>query len=92
MSDRIREKLLQELKWAKSKVASLERQLVRVTECEEFGHDWVFTGATTIGCCEGCVCSAPVYSCTRCAAIDYGDNADAVEIRKLCERDGPATF
>lgn len=36
------------------------------------------------GCDDNCQCSVPVNVCARCGDCDYGDNADAIEIRRHC--------
>lgn len=55
--------------------------------CER-GHDWQSIGGCNAGCDEVCGCSVPVNTCTRCGDCDYGENADAEQIRRLCEEAG----
>lgn len=50
--------------------------------CER-GHDMQSTGGCNCGCEDG-ACSVPVHVCTRCGDCDYGDNAEATEIRQHC--------
>lgn len=50
----------------------------------EAGHDMKCIGGCSAGCAEWCTCSVPVHVCTRCGDIDYGDNAEADEIRAKC--------
>lgn len=50
--------------------------------CTILGHRWVFTGAANCGC-PGGGCSVPVHEC-ECGDCDYGDNADADEVRRRC--------
>ena len=56
--------------------------------CGVLGHKWVFVGGANCGCEDG-GCSVPVHEC-HCGDCDYGDNAEADEIRKRCgwEREG----
>lgn len=53
--------------------------------CQD-GHDWRFIGGRNCGCEDG-VCSVPVYECAICRGCDYGENAEAVQIRAECERE-----
>lgn len=48
------------------------------------GHDWQSIGGRNAGCDEDCVCSVPVNLCRLCGDSDYGDNADADEVRSQC--------
>ncbi len=50
----------------------------------EGGHDWQSIGGCNAGCGEECGCSVPVYTCTRCGDSDYGENAEAEDIRNEC--------
>lgn len=51
--------------------------------CSILGHKWVHTGGANCGCEDG-GCSVPVHECEACLDCDYGDNADADEVRKYC--------
>jgi hypothetical protein len=51
--------------------------------CEE-GHDWQSVGGCNAGCGEKCGCSVPVNRCARCGDYDYGDNAEAEQVRRAC--------
>ena len=51
--------------------------------CEK-SHDWHSLGGCNAGCHADCSCSAPVNSCRRCGDSDYGDNAEAEEVRADC--------
>jgi hypothetical protein len=51
----------------------------------EVGHDWVSIGGCNAGCGPDCGCSAPVNECSRCKDCDYGDNAEAEEVRSACQ-------
>lgn len=59
--------------------------------CAMLGHKWVHIGGGGCGCgCEDGGCSVPVHECEVCGDCDYGDNAEADEIRARCrERGGP---
>jgi hypothetical protein len=50
----------------------------------EAGHDWQSTGGCNAGCHDDCSCSVPVRICTRCGDCDYGDNAEAEQVRADC--------
>lgn len=53
--------------------------------CRQYGHTWKQTGGCNAGCeARDCQCSVPVYHCTKCGDCDYGDNAEATEIRHEC--------
>ena len=77
--------LLAELAAAEDRVAQL-RMEVRASSCREHGHDWQSYGGCNAGCDLGgdCGCSVPVNACTKCGDCAYGDNADAVEVRRRC--------
>lgn len=52
--------------------------------CAVLGHKWEFTGCANCGCdCGGC--SVPVHHCIACGVCDYGDNAEADDIREECQ-------
>jgi hypothetical protein len=57
--------------------------------CAILGHKWKFVGAAGCGCLDGC-CSVPVSECTSCGDCDYGDTAEADEIRAKCRESGPS--
>lgn len=51
----------------------------------EAGHDWHSLGGCNAGCHpEHCACSVPVNTCRRCGDCDYGDNAEAEQVRADC--------
>jgi hypothetical protein len=50
----------------------------------EGGHDWRTLGGCNAGCHADCSCSVPVNFCRRCGDCDYGDNADAEQVRVDC--------
>lgn len=52
--------------------------------CAILGHKWVSIGGMNAGCYCG-QCSAPVHQCESCGDCDYGENAEADEIRLECE-------
>jgi hypothetical protein len=54
--------------------------------CAILGHKWVHVGGANCGCDDG-GCSVPVHKCDACGDYDYGDNAEAREIRALCKED-----
>lgn len=69
---------------ARAEVARLERQAAGAT-CREMGeHDWKSIGGCNAGCGELCGCSVPVHQCTRCGDCDYGENAEAEQVRADC--------
>lgn len=80
--------LAEELAEAEAKVAQLKRRALTAT-CAEIGHDWHSTGGRNCGCHEWAGCSIPVNECRCCEACDYGVNAEAVEIVRLCKEHHP---
>lgn len=66
-----------------AELARIEREIAQ-GPCREYGHDWNSIGGANAGCCELCSCSVPVYVCAKCGDIDYGDNAEATEVREQC--------
>lgn len=55
-------------------------------ECAVLGHDWKFVGGMNCGCDETWGgCSVPVHQCRACGDLDYGDNEEADETRRLCK-------
>lgn len=50
----------------------------------EAGHDWHSLGGRNACCHDECGCSVPVNICRRCGDCDYGDNAEAKEVRSEC--------
>lgn len=81
--------LADQLAAARAEVARLERIAATAT-CREIGCDMQSVGGCNAGCGEdGCACSVPVHTCTRCGDCDYGENEDAIEVRRRCaERRG----
>jgi hypothetical protein len=70
---------------------SIERLIAEATvlaggdhPCAVLGHRWVFIGCGGCGCEDRHGCSIPVHECA-CGDCDYGDNAEADEIRARCE-------
>ncbi len=51
--------------------------------CSVLGHKWAFSGGANCGCPDG-GCSIPVHECDACGDCDYGDNADADDVREKC--------
>jgi hypothetical protein len=47
-------------------------------------HDWVSPAGCNCGCHELACSSAPAHERSRRGTCDYGDNADAIEIRPQC--------
>jgi hypothetical protein len=52
--------------------------------CSVLGHKWKHIGGRNCGCRNG-HCSFPVHECEACGDCDYGDNAEAREIKLECE-------
>lgn len=52
--------------------------------CEK-RHAWKSIGGANAGCDKNCCCSVPVHECSDCGDCDYGDNAEADEVRRNCE-------
>lgn len=50
----------------------------------EGGHDMKHIGGCNAGCHKDCCCSVPVHTCSRCGDSDYGDNAEADQVRADC--------
>jgi hypothetical protein len=75
--------LQNQLEAARAEVARLEREARQAT-CRELGrHDWRLRGGRWCGCEDG-GCSIPVHECSRCGDCDYGQNAEADEIKTQC--------
>ena len=77
--------LLDALEAARAEVLRLERQAASAT-CAEIGHRWLSVGGRNAGCGLYCGCSVPVHECSVCKDSDYGENAEAEEIRADCRR------
>ncbi len=73
------------LEAAKAEVVRLERQAAQAS-CAEVGHSWKSLGGCNAGCeiADACSCSVPVHECERCGDCDYGENAEALEIKIAC--------
>lgn len=56
--------------------------------CQDGLHKWKSIGGKNAGCGDTCGCSVPVHECTVCGDCDYGQNADADEVRATCEITG----
>jgi len=58
--------------------------------CAVLGHKWEIVGGANAGCHpRDCQCSIPVNECSVCGDCDYGENAEADEIRERCMREFP---
>lgn len=70
---------------AEARVEEIKRQ-IRTGPCAQHGHDWQSSGGCNAGCILGehCTCSVPVNVCSKCSDCDYGENAEAAEIRAAC--------
>lgn len=75
-------RLAEQLEEARAEVARLERIAATAT-CRDLGHDWQSLGGASCGCDDG-LCSVPVNHCSRCGDCDYGENADADDVRAKC--------
>lgn len=51
--------------------------------CEK-GCDMKHIGGCNAACHDDCACSVPVHTCSRCGDCDYGDNAEAKQVRADC--------
>jgi hypothetical protein len=74
--------LADRLEAARAEVERLQRQAAAAT-CAEIGHCWECLGGANCGCESG-TCSVPVNECSVCRDCDYGDNADADQVRRQC--------
>lgn len=75
--------LHEEIAEAEARVSALKRQLAS-EPCAAHGCDMQFYGGASAGCGDGCNCSVSVHVCSKCGDCDYGDNAEAIEIRRQC--------
>ena len=83
----------EQLAAARDEVARLERlAFIEAKDCAANGHVWAFRGGRNCGCPDVTGCSLPVHECVVCGDFDYGDNAEAVEIRRGCEQDASDAF
>lgn len=78
--------LLDQLAEAEATAERLRREIAGA-ECSIVGHDWKHIGGRNAGCCFECWCSVPVYECRKCKDCDYGENADASEVKRKCRDD-----
>lgn len=76
--------IVDDLDEARAKVKRLEL-LMASANCRDVGHKMESMGGANCGCEEWSSCSVPVKVCKVCGICDYGDNDDAVEIRRQCE-------
>ncbi len=76
-------RLIDQIEQARATLERLERQAASAT-CADLGHDWKSIGGCNCGCHPHAACSVPVNECSRCKDCDYGDNAEAGEIRSQC--------
>jgi hypothetical protein len=79
----VAETLQSQLAEAEARIAELKRRMVGAT-CEQAGHDWRSVGGKNAGCDDACICSVTVHECGRCGDSDYGDTAEADEVRAWC--------
>ena len=77
--------LREQLVTAENEVEALKRRIA-AENCREVGCDMKHIGGRNAGCDDACVCSIPVYECTKCGDSDYGDNAEARDKIDQCER------
>lgn len=76
--------LIDRLEAARAEVSRLEREAAAAT-CAEVGHRWKHIGGSNASCERSdCGCSVPVHECEVCKDCDYGDNAEAKEVRRSC--------
>lgn len=80
--------LADKIEAARAELARLERIAATAT-CRELGCDMVSLGGGNCGCHEDACCSIPIHECSRCGDCDYGDNAEATEIRRVCREMRP---
>lgn len=66
-----------------STFAEAAAEYTGVNNCRRGKHDWKVEGYKSCGCDEA-HCSIPVYTCSRCGACDYGENAEADCVRADC--------
>ena len=66
---------------ARAEAERLDR-MMQHAPCSEVGHRWESTGGRNAGCADWCCCSVPVNECAVCGDCDYGQNDDAVEVRR----------
>lgn len=58
--------------------------------CYILGHKWVFYGGCACDCGDRAPrggCSFSVHECSVCGDCDYGQNAEADEIRRRCSEE-----
>lgn len=67
------------------------RRILSTGDCRAVGCEIVSYGGRNAGCelGDGCGCSVPVNVCRKCGDCDYGDNADAIEVRRACAEGCP---
>ncbi|EHK57725.1 hypothetical protein MAXJ12_08379 [Mesorhizobium alhagi CCNWXJ12-2] len=69
---------------ARAEVSRLEREAAAAT-CAEIGHSWKSIGGCNAACENiDCGCSVPVHECEVCGDCDYGQNAEADEVKRTC--------
>ena len=77
--------LAEQIRETEAKLARLKSLAAAVT-CAEMGeHDWRFIGSCGCTCSDG-YCSVPVHECARCGDCDYGNNAEAAEVKLECAK------
>lgn len=72
-----------QLEEALAEVDRLKRRIL-AAPCSEVGHRWELLGGKWCGCHEDAACGLPVYQCAVCGDCDYGENAEAADIRRHC--------
>lgn len=77
--------LTEQLEAAQAEVERIKREIAGAP-CAEVGHRWKHIGGSNAGCDPWCCCSVPVHKCAVCGDCDYGDNAEAREIRTGCTK------
>lgn len=83
--------LRDDLAAAEARADAIRRKIAAETSCAVRGHRWKHIGGMN-ACCDwgggGCHCSIPVHECTDCGDCDYGENAEADDIKRQCAEQG----
>jgi hypothetical protein len=75
--------LFEKLTEIEAQAAQIRREIAQ-GPCREYGHSWKFLGGANAGCGLYCSCSVSVHQCEKCGDCDYGENAEAEEVRRQC--------
>ena len=78
--------LHEQLADAEAQAARLRLQIAHGA-CADVGHDWRHIGGANAACDHAggdCHCSVPVNECAKCGDCDYGDYAEAADVRRHC--------